>query len=478
MLSALERLLARRPPAAVKFGLERIRALLESMSDPQLRFRAIHVAGTNGKGSVAATAASILRWSGRRTGLYTSPHLVSFAERIVVDGEPANGALLDDLAAELLPEAERVDATFFEATTALAFAAFARAGVQDAVVEVGLGGRLDATNVLEAEVAVVTSIDRDHAEYLGADLGGIAREKAGIFAEGATAVLGRIEGAARRELLLAAERTGAGVEAWGEQFTSEDVRELDDGVAFTFRSGRRADVLPLRSPLRGGHQAVNVATAVAAVDALLARGPAEHVLPGETVAAGVSAVRWPGRFQVVRGERAGDPARVYDIAHNPAAARVLADLLERHLERGHLSRPVVLLAAVLGDKDWREVLGPILAVCDRAVLTDAPSAPEERRWNLHAAAQELSRRFPLRVEPDFDHALATAADLAGNGTVLVTGSCYTVGDAMQRDDATRRDDAMQRDDATRREHATRCDDAMRQRDPMQPDDADTALGPH
>lgn len=436
----LRRLLERRTPTAVHFGLERIRALLRELGEPHKRYRAIHVAGTNGKGSVAATAEAILRGAGRRTGLYTSPHLLAFAERIAIDGAPAAGDLLESVAAEVLPAAASVDATFFEAVTALGFAVFARAGVQDAVVEVGLGGRLDATNVLAADVAVITSIDLDHAEYLGSDPAGIAREKAGIIAEGATVVIGDVRGPARRELLLAAERRGAKALAFGEAYTAERVREGSGGVELTYRSDRRPGGVHIVSPLHGAHQAVNVATAVAAVDAFTLAVPGAGATPDDTVTRSVAAVRWPGRFQVEAPASAGEPAHVYDIAHNPAAAAQLAELLERALSRGELLRPVVLLAAVLGDKDWRAVLGPLLAVTDDAVLTDAPSAPTGRRWNLQAAAGELSRRAPLTVEPEFGRALECARELAGAGTVLVTGSCYTVGDALRRRPARSPDD--------------------------------------
>ncbi|HSM08726.1 MAG TPA: Mur ligase family protein [Gemmatimonadota bacterium] len=446
--SALRRLLARREPAGIQFGLERIRALLDGLGNPERAFRAIHVGGTNGKGSVAATAEAVLRGSGRRTGLYTSPHLVRYAERIVVDGEPVGDGPLEAAAGRVLPLAEQVDATFFESTTALAFEVFARSAVEVAVVEVGLGGRLDATNVLDAEVAVITSIDLDHADYLGADPAGIAREKAGIIAPGATVVVGDVSGAARREILAVAAAKGAPVEMFGREFDlpsggsagaegeGSGVRETPEGIEFAYRSGRRPRPLLLRSPLRGAHQAVNVACAVAAVDALTARPapgspPSSGLIPERLVAAAVAGVRWPGRFQVERLESGG--ARVYDIAHNPAAAAKLAGLLTRVLARGELPRPVVLLAAVLGDKDWPAVLGPLLAATDDAVLTDAPSAPPKRRWDLEAAARSMKDAgFDCRTEPDFDRALALSGELAGSGTVLVTGSCYTVGDALRR----------------------------------------------
>jgi len=427
----LQRLLERRTPTAVQFGLDRIRALLEALGDPQRRYRALHVAGTNGKGSVAATAEAILRAGGRRTGLYTSPHLLHVAERIAIDGVPADGPLLEAAATEVLPLAEAVDATFFEALTALGFTAFAHAGLGSAVIEVGLGGRLDATNVVDAEVAVITSIDLDHADYLGSDPAGIAREKAGIIAEGATVVIGSVKDGPRREILAAAERRAATVLAFGEAVTATEVRETGTGIEFTYRSRERPEGLSIASPLRGAHQAVNVALAIAAVDAFTTRVPGGVLTPGHVVTAAVEGVCWAGRFQVEPPGPTGGATHVYDIAHNPAAAEMLAGLLERALDRGELRRPVVLLSAVLGDKDWRAVLGPLLAVTDDAVLTDAPSAPAARRWDLQAAAAELSRRGPLTVEPDFERALERADELAGEGTVVVTGSCYTVGDGLR-----------------------------------------------
>lgn len=451
---ALARLLARGDPATVRFGRERIHALLRGLDSPERDFRAIHVAGTNGKGSVAATAEALLRAAGRRTGLYTSPHVLDFADRIAVDGRTANLALLEHAARAVLPLAESVEATSFEATTALALEAFSRAGVDVAVVEVGLGGRLDATNVLDAEVAVITSIDLDHAAYLGSDLAGIAREKAGIIAPGATIVLGELEPGPRAAIQAVAEGLPAAggvrpvrILALGEEIRVSDVEEGPEGTAFTYASRVRPGPVRLETPLRGAHQACNAATALAAVDAFEGTPP-----PMEVVRRGLASVRWPGRFDVRRGDFAADsegdsttgssegsagaPARVYDIAHNPAAAELLAAQMARAVERGELPRPVVLLAAVLGDKDWRNLLGPLLEVSDRAVFTDAPSAPAARRWNPHEAASELTPWGPISVEPDFEAALRQAKRRAGSGTLLVTGSSYTVGDALRREPMT------------------------------------------
>lgn len=448
--SALGRLLARRDPATVRFGRERIDALLGGLGRPERDYPAIHVAGTNGKGSVAATAEALLRTAGHRTGLYTSPHVLDVIDRIAIDGRTASAGLLETTAREVLPLAESVEATYFEAMTALALAAFSRAGVDVAVVEVGLGGRLDATNVLDAGVAVITSIDLDHAAYLGSDPAGIAREKAGIIAPGATVVLGEMASEPRAAIQAVAEGLPAAggdrpvrILAAGEAIRVSGVVEGPDATAFVYTSDARPEPLELVTRLPGGHQARNAALALAAVDAF------EGVpLPAETVRRGLASVRWPGRFDVRRGasgtgpgagggEAAGGreatPTRVYDIAHNPAAAELLAGQVARALERGELSRPVVLLAAVLGDKDWPGLLGPLLEVCDGAVFTDAPSAPPARRWDPREAARELAHRGAIAVEPDFDTALRQAKRQAGSGTVLVTGSSYTVGDGLRRE---------------------------------------------
>lgn len=417
---ALAELLARRPGRRVNWGLGRMRFMLGALGNPEADLEAIHVAGTNGKGSVVVTADSILRAAGLRTGRYTSPHLVGFSERIVVDGRPVETELLESCARDVLPLAHEVDATFFEATTALAFEAFGRSGVTTAVVEVGLGGRLDATNVLDASVAVVTSIANDHAEYLGTDLVAIAREKAGIIKTARTAVIGPVGGEAGDVLVELAGESAEHVLRFGADMSAAGVESSLDGTSFTYRCGVGRGPLHLRTPLHGAHQATNAALAVAATDALTG-----GTLDDGHIQSGVGAAWFPGRFQVERSE---DGTWVYDIAHNPAAARVLAGCVEQ----SGLPAPIVLLASVLGDKDWTAVLAPLLEVVEAAVFTVAPSAPSERRWNPSAAREALDRSAAIEVVPDFDRALATARARAGDGTVLVTGSCHTVGDALRR----------------------------------------------
>lgn len=394
--------------------------MLAELGRPEVALRAIHVAGTNGKGSVVVTSDAVLRAAGYRTGRYTSPHLVAFSERIVIDGLPASSELLESCAREVLPLADKADATFFEATTALAFTAFARSGITSAIVEVGLGGRLDATNVLNEGVSVVTSIAHDHADYLGTDLVSIAREKAGIFRGGGIAILGPVAGTAGDVLLEEAVESGSAVQLFGSDFIPTDIEAEDQRTSFTFQSRYRAGPIRLCTPLRGLHQVTNAALAVAAADAFTA-----GALSDAEIIAGVESVRWPGRFQV---EEEPDGTWVYDIAHNPAAAEVLAEIVRS----SRLPRPVVLLAAVLGDKEWPAVLAPLLEVTEAAVFTVAPSGPEERQWNPLAAREAMDSGVSIEVIFDFDGALSAARARAGSGTVLVAGSCHTVGDALRR----------------------------------------------
>ncbi len=394
--------------------------MLENLDRPEADLRAIHVAGTNGKGSVVVTADAVLRAAGHRTGRYTSPHLVAFSERIVIDGQPASQDLLESCARDVLPLADKADATFFESTTALAFTAFARAGVTSAVVEVGLGGRLDATNVLAGTVSVVTSIAHDHGEYLGADLASIAREKAGIFRPDGTAIIGPVTRAAGAALGEVAAEVGTTTRWIGTDFDAAAKESRDQGTGFTYESWLRSVPIRLCTPLRGAHQVTNAALAVAAADAFTG-----GTLSDAEIMEGVSSVTWPGRFQV---ETETDGTWIYDIAHNPAAAEALASVISS----SDLPQPVVLLAAVMGDKPWPDVLAPLLAVTEAAAFTVAPSGPVQRRWDPWAAREALDCPDAVQVVCDFDGALATARARAGQGTVLVAGSCHTVGDALRR----------------------------------------------
>ncbi|MFL5575327.1 MAG: bifunctional folylpolyglutamate synthase/dihydrofolate synthase [Gemmatimonadaceae bacterium] len=405
-----------RTTGKTKVGLERTRALLAALGDPHLRVPAFHVAGTNGKGSVCATLEALLRRRGLRVGKYTSPHLVDFRERIVVNGRPMDEAGVVAWVERWTPECERLGATFFEATTAMAFDHFAAAGADVAVIETGLGGRLDSTNVIERPLAAaVTSIGIDHTEYLGDTKEAIAAEKAGIFKAGCPAVVADEDPEIRALLAqLASERGATPVRVVAREREIAEVAVGAWGTRFTLHRG--GEQVALVTPLAGVHQATNAALAVAALDA----AGAPYAPSNAELRAGLGDVFLAGRFQ-----RVG--RYVFDVAHNPDGAGVLA----RTLSGLAPDRPVVALLTVLADKDWRGMMRELSAVADRFVLTQAPTAPASRAWHAEEAlAFARERGWDAVLEPDFDGALGRAA--REGATVLVTGSFHTVGDAMAR----------------------------------------------
>lgn len=414
--SALERLLARRPLSDIELGLDRVRELLERLEAPHRAFRSVHVGGTNGKGSTAAMIESVLRVQGRRTGLYTSPELLEPAERFRVDGEPLGEARLEGLARRLAPLVAETDATFFEAGTALAFEAFRETGVEIAVVEVGMGGRYDATNVVSPEVCVVTGVALDHTRWLGTTLPEVAFEKAGILKEGVPAALGPMAPEVSAVFQREAGSVGARLFRIGREARVDRVRVGPGRTSFRYASddGR---ALRLEVPLAGEHQARNAALAVLALDRL------EEPPGEEALRRGLRTVRWRGRGEWL--ETAGG-RWLLDTAHNPEAAGALAALV-RDLSP---PEPVVLLASVLQDKDREGILDALAPVCEAAVLTLAPSTEPARRWDPETAA--AGRGADCVAEPDFERALRRARELAGTGTVLVAGSTAVVGDALRR----------------------------------------------
>lgn len=358
---------------------------------PERHFPSIHIGGTNGKGSTCAFVANELRAQGWRVGLYTSPHLVSPCERIAVNGVPIGEEAFAEWTTQLKPHIERLDASFFEATTAIAFADLAARDVDIAVIEVGLGGRLDATNVLMPLVTAVTKIALEHVDYLGSDLKGIAREKAGIAKPKVPFVTGESEPAIRAELVSEAKRRGA-----------DPIITVDT----TLRP--RKDT---RLGLRGRHQVANALVAYAVLNALPKPfGPAGKGLPASFTHAYI-----PGRFDV-RGKW------IFDVAHNPDGMRVVAEAIR---DAGKtIRRPLHALVGIRNDKDWRAMLELLRPVVDKLALTVPPSIPVMQRWSLEEMGPDVS------FEPDFERALHDIQE--GAETVLVTGSFHTVGDAMAR----------------------------------------------
>lgn len=412
--SELVRELFPRLTGGVRWGLERTQALLASVGNPHTAYRTIHVGGTNGKGSVAATLAAILSSTPQRVGLYSSPHLCSFRERVQIDQQALGEEAIVAAARKLWPAVQQLEPSFFEATTAIGFLAFAEAGVDVAVIEVGLGGRLDSTNVVTPELAIITNIALDHADYLGSTIPAIAGEKAGIIKPGVPLLTAEPDSSVLALFLARANALRAPMYA----LRPEAVRNVSfDLTGTTFSTMWRGHERAFRTPLIGGHQAINTALALRAFDVDL-----ELQLDVHAVQAAFDRIAWPGRLQV---EEIGGQTWVFDVAHNVAGVQALVDAV-RPLA---LPRPLVLVLGILGDKDWRAMLPPLFGLADETVLTIPATAPPNRTWEPRHAVRFAGDK-PVSVVPDFTAALESAHRAAAHGTVLVTGSFHTVGDAL------------------------------------------------
>jgi len=428
----VEKALATRFPTRMVPDLDRITDLLDLLGSPQRGYPSIHVTGTNGKTTTARMIDALLRAFGIRTGRYTSPHLESVTERIAIDGVPLDAdrftATYDDVA----PYAELVDGrhpdrvTYFEFLTAMAFAAFADAPVDVAVVEVGLGGRWDATNVVDAPVAVVTPIGLDHVGILGDTVTAIATEKAGIVHAGATAVLAVQPEAALGPLTSRASEVGATVRMQGVDFGVRR-RTLAVGGQLLDLDGLGGGYDEIFLPLHGAHQAGNASTALAAVEAFFGASD-RGTLDVEALREGFAQVTSPGRLEIVRR----GPTVLLDGAHNPAGAAALAAAIEDEFDFDQL----VAVIAVLDDKDVAGLLGELEPVVSSVVVT-ATSSP--RALPVDALAEIAAEVFGddrVVPAPRLDDAIERAIALAesgplGGGGVLVTGSIVTVGEARR-----------------------------------------------
>ncbi len=423
----------------VKLGLESIARLLQAVGDPHRRFPSILIGGTNGKGSTAAFLASILQAAGYRVGLYTSPHLLDFTERIRVDGQGISSievARLTDelrsLVTALFPEPQtphlaprtsdptpRTSShpTFFEVTTALAFLHFARTKVDFAVIEVGLGGRFDATNILDPEVAVITNIALEHQEYLGRTLGAIAAEKAGIVREGSHVVTAADSPEALAVIAGACRAQGATLvdlrAACDWQISRSDLSEQHFTLA---QAGEPTGEFTIR--LLGRHQVTNAATAIVAARLLRARGA--HI-PEGSIREGLRGARWPGRLQLFPG----NPLVILDAAHNPAGAKALRDFLEEQRFAGRL----ILVFGVLQDKDWIAMLQELGPLARRVILT----RPESDRAADPRGLVE-AERFCAKLEilEDVPEAITLARAVSErDDAVVVTGSLFIISAALR-----------------------------------------------
>ena len=393
----------------IRPGLERISALLDSLDAPQRRLRTIAIAGTNGKGSTASFLSSILAASGLRVGLFTSPHLISFTERITINGQEISEDQVVALTSRIRAAAPP-DTTFFEVVTALGLLHFAESEVDVAILEAGMGGRNDATNAAEPIISIITPISLDHCEYLGSKLGEIAAEKSGIIRSGRPVLSAPQDPAALMVLERNARSSGSPFLLSGRDFSAS---WNDDCLVY---QGLKMRLEGLKPGIPGRHQAGNAACAVAAAELLHGDG---FDVSGESVRAGVSGAFWPGRLEMFPGE----PRILLDGAHNPAGSLVLAEALA-DFPRDRL----FLVAGMMGDKDAAAILEPLLPLVARgfAVTPSLERAmPAER-----LAGMMLEHGVFCSAAGSVAEGLRQAVAAAGpNDLVLVSGSLFTVGEA-------------------------------------------------
>ena len=413
---------------------ERMQALIELLGDPQRNYRAIHLTGTNGKTSTARIVDELLRGFGLRTGRYTSPHLSSVTERIVVDGAPVSDSTFVEGYREIEPYVELVDSrfdtplSFFEIVTTLAFSIFADAPVDVAVVEVGLGGTWDNTNVIDGEVAVVTPIGLDHTQYLGDTVVRIAGEKAGIIKPGAVAVLAAQPPEAAAELIRRAAEVNATVAREGLEFGVVE-RRVAVGGQFLTLQGLAGIYDEIFLPLHGAFQAQNAACALAAVEAFFGADAETGPLEVDTVRGAFAAVRSPGRLEAVRSA----PTILLDAAHNPAGMTASLTAIAEAFQ----FRRLVAVVGVMADKDATGMLELLEPAVDELVVTQNSSERGLSADELAALAVPILGPDRVTVEPRLDDAIEvgvrlaedTGDDVLAGAGVLITGSVVTVGEA-------------------------------------------------
>lgn len=413
LLFQLERL-------GMKFGLQGISRLLKVFSDPHRKFKTLHVAGTNGKGSTASMLAAVLTSAGYRTGLYTSPHLVRFEERIRIDGKPIAKSAVARLTDKMKKSILTHQSTFFEATTALAFAYFAEQEVDIAVVEAGLGGRLDSTNVIKPIVSVITNVGLDHTEILGDTVEKIALEKAGIIKRGRPCITGTTD----RKALAAIRRVGRSKNSRIIVTTGYSVKVHSSGLeGSTIDFVRKAHSLKnLTLSLPGRYQFDNLAVALSAIDEVNASGELE--ISEEAEREGLSNVQkltgLSGRLAQIKDH----PRIIADVAHNPDAVKVLVESL-----RGFNIGKLVTVFGVLKDKEYLSMTQELAVVSEEVIAVAPRSGRARSASDVVAAFERVGAR--VRAALSVEEGVALAMNMAGDQrTILITGSHYVVGEAL------------------------------------------------
>jgi dihydrofolate synthase/folylpolyglutamate synthase len=400
----------------IKLGLSNIRAMLAILGQPQRRFKSIHIAGTNGKGSTASIVASILMENGLCVGLYTSPHLASFTERIKVNNKKISEAEVIELTTHIngLIKDRDLNPTFFEFVTAMAFYYFAMKRVDWAVVETGMGGRFDATNVIYPEVSIITNVGFDHVEFLGRSISEIAFEKAGIIKQGVPVVTASSNPDAIRRISEVAEGKGSAIHLYNRDFRSELLSMNAEGIRFDYHGYR--DYRDLFLPLTGRHQLYNASLALRACEIINNR------IEGTAIQRGIRNVQVEGRFEII----SSNPLMIIDGAHNPEAV----DTLCRTIREVFPDRRCIVIIGILKDKDAKGILRSISRIAETIILTcprgDRATPPEE--LNGYLKGSNMKGIITYSVE----EALTTARrHWSDDSLILVTGSFYTTGEVKE-----------------------------------------------
>jgi dihydrofolate synthase/folylpolyglutamate synthase len=442
----------------IKLGLDNTARLLSLFNNPQEKFHSIHVAGTNGKGSTSAMIASILQAAGFRTGLFTSPHLVSFTERIRINNEEITEGEVIELTEEIKLKVESFklkvknktddikhpifsafEPTFFEFVTVMAFLYFKRNNVEWAVVETGMGGRLDATNVLLPEASVITSVSYDHSEFLGSTIAEIAEEKAGIIKEGVPVVTSEQEASVMDAIKKKADERGAGLFVYGRDFSAAVKTKGMRGSVFSYNGGSSIEDLVI--PLPGRHQVLNASLALKTIEVVSQKPlPNTSRLNPDAIKAGLENIKWHGRLELI----SENPLVLIDGAHNPSAAKILSDSLREFFLTTY-SR-IILVIGIMSDKDIMGIMKPLLPLASEIILTapayERAAAPQK----LAECAAEMgftNTHIAPTVKDAIDMAIKLSAfspqpsaknselPTPNSELILITGSFYTIGEAKE-----------------------------------------------
>ena len=407
----------------IKLEMDTVTGILQRLGSPEKTFHCVHVAGTNGKGSIASTIAGILQATGLKTGLYTSPHLIHFNERFAVNGIPVSDDEIVDayLAVKAADIGER-QATFFELATAMGFYLFALKKVQWAVIETGMGGRLDATNVLTPALSIITNISIEHTDYLGNTLAEIAGEKAGIIKSGVPLITGVTQDEALNVIRRTAREQDAPMYLMGKEFSTTPVSNHEDS-RFDYH-GMRISLKNLHTPLAGKHQIQNAAMALAACELLSSPGttnPHPPAITPETIKQGLLATKWPGRLEYIIHE----PPVILDGAHNLHAAENLARFLKEEGKAPHLT----LVLGILNDKPYEKMLEHLVPTADRIIFT-RPKINRNLDPEILKKVSENLSHVEMQIIDDVGDAVRHAIDtVPDQGTVCIAGSLYVAGEA-------------------------------------------------